>query len=132
VKHLVIGIVVGIVLACALILVLYLFAPALRNAAEIKTLYGVKILGCVDDTAFGKKKLFGCIDQFIVKLQNGRKKTLSFEQEIQMICANVALDCKKSGKNEVFLTSSTEDTLSKEIWKAIESKCEEKAHTTFF
>jgi len=126
VKHLIIGIVVGIVLACALIFALYLFAPALRNAAEVKTLYGVKILGCVDDTAFGKKKLFGCIDKFIVKLQNGRKKTLSFEQEVQMICANIALDCKQNGKNEVFFTSSTEEVLPKEVWKAIEDKCEEK------
>lgn len=126
VKHFVIGVVIGVVLACALIFALYLFAPALRNEAEVKTLYGVKILGCVNDADFQKKKLFGCIDKWIVKLQNGRKKALTFEQEVQMICANIALDCKKSGKNEVFLTSSAAEAIPETVQKNIVAKCEEK------
>ncbi len=125
-KHLFIGIIVGIILACGLIFVLYLFAPALRNSEEIKTLYGIKVIGLVHDNKFQKKKLFGFIDQFIEKLQNRRKKCLSYEQEIQIVCANILLDCKKNEIKEVFLTSSTSEDIPEEIRNAIAMKCEEK------
>ena len=125
-KHLFIGIIVGIILACGLIFVLYLFAPALRNSEEIKTLYGVKVIGIVHDNKFQKKRLFGFIDQFIEKLQNRRKKCLSYEQEIQVACANILLDCKKNKIQEAFLTSSAGKDISEEVRNAIAMKCEEK------
>ena len=125
-KHIVIGAIVGVILACGIIFVLYLFAAKLRNSEEIKTLYSIKVLGCVDGTKFQKKKLFGFVDAIIKKLENGNKKTLTYDQEIQMICANVVLDCQKQGTKEVFLTSSTEETLPKEVVEIIVSKCKEK------
>lgn len=128
-KHTIIGIVVGIVLACGLIFVLYLFAPALRSSEEVKTLYQVKVLGLINDEQFRKKKMFGFVDTIIYKLQNCRKKILNYEQELQMICANIALDCGKNGKKEVFLTSSTMEVLPEEIVRDIVKKCEEKEIT---
>ncbi|MBQ8279979.1 MAG: hypothetical protein IJZ23_09090 [Roseburia sp.] len=125
-KHAIIGVIVGAVLACGLIFACYLFAAALRSAEEVKTLYRVKVLGCVDDTAFQKKKVFGFVDGLIVKLQNIRKKKLSFEQEVQMICANIALDCRKNDRTEVVLTGSVMEKLPQEVVKAVIGKCEEK------
>lgn len=130
-KHTIIGVIVGAVLACGLIFAFYLFAAALRSAEEVKTLYRVKVLGCVDDTAFQKKKVFGFVDGLIVKLQNIRKKKLSFEQEVQMICANIALDCRKNDRTEVVLTGSVMEKLPQEVVKAVIEKCEEKGiHVT--
>lgn len=130
IKHFIIGIIVGIILACGLIFACYLFAPSLRSSEEIKTLYGVKVLGCINDSRFQKKKLFGFVDQFIVKLQNRRKKSLSYEQEIQLISANILLDCQKNGAQEVFLTSSAGESIPKEVLNAVSAKCEEKGiHT---
>ena len=126
VKHGVIGAIVGIVLACALIFALYLFAPALRNSEEIKTLYNVKVLGCVDTTAFEKKKLFGFVDAIIRKMEHGNKKSLSFEQEVQMISANILLDCKKNDRKEVFLTSTVGEVLPKEVVSAVIESCSKK------
>lgn len=125
-KHLVIGVIVGIVLACALIFALYLFAPALRSSEEIKTLYGINVIGRIDDTKFGKKKLFGFVDSLIVKLQNIRKKKLTFEQEVQMICANIALDCKNNAADKVFLTTSVSEQIPNEVQNAIVEKCAQK------
>lgn len=126
VKHLIMGVIIGIILACGFIFISYLFAPALRSEEEIKTLYGIKILGMVDDSALQKKKLFGGIDRFILKLQNKRKKNLSLEQEMQMICTNVFLDCQKKGVQEVFLTSSTGECIPEDVWNKIKAGCEEK------
>ena len=58
-------------------------------------------MGCVDTTAFEKKKLFGFVDAVIRKLERGNKKSLSFEQEVQMISANILLDCKKNDRKGV-------------------------------
>lgn len=126
VKHIVIGIIVGTVLACGIIFVLYLFAAALRSSEEVKTLYGIKVLGCVDDTDLCKKKLFGFVDKFIIRLQNRRKKVLNHEQEVQMICANIVLDCKKNDCKKIYLLSSSLEYISDIIIKAVEAKCEEK------
>ena len=125
-KHMLIGIFVGVILACALIFALYLFAVALRNSEEVKTLYNVKVLGRINDSEFEKKKLFGVVDALVVKLQNIGKKTLTYEQELQMICANIALDCHKNNRSEVVFSSSVEEKLSQEILRAIVEKCGEK------
>ena len=125
-KHIVIGIIAGAVLACGIIFVLYLFAASLRSSEEVKTLYGIKVLGCVDDAELCKKKLFGFVDKFIIRLQNRRKKTLSFEQEVQMICANILLDCQKKECKNIYLLSSSLEHISDTIIKAIVAKCEEK------
>ena len=126
VKHTIIGAVLGVVLGCAIIMVMYLFAAALRNGEEVKTLYRVKVLGNVDATAFEKKKLFGFVDGFILKLQNFRKTKLSFEQEVQMICANIVLDCQKNNKEKVVLASSVKEALPETVVKAITETCIEK------
>lgn len=125
-KHTIIGVIVGTVLACVLIFGLYLFAAALRSAEEIKPLYKVKVLGCVDDTVFYKKKVFGFVDSLIVKLQNYRRKKLTYEQEVQMICANIAMDCRKNDTQEIVLASSIMEKLPEEIVKSVTAKCEEK------
>ena len=125
-KHVIIGAVVGFILGCGMAFVFYLFAPALRSAEEIQTLYGVRVLGTIDDSEFQKKKLFAVVDKLIKKLQNGRKRTFTFEQEVQMVCAKIILDCKKNGQNEVVLTSSVAGRLPVEVVHAIVAKCEEK------
>jgi len=125
-KHAVIGVVVGIILGCAVIAVLYLFAAALRNGEEVKNLYGIKILGYVDDSAFRKKKLFGFVDSLIVKLENMGKKKLTFEQEVQMICANILLNCEKNEATEVFLASSAGEKIPEAVVKAIVDKCAQR------
>jgi len=126
VKHAVIGVIVGVVLACAWIFVSYLFAAALRNAEEVKALYQVAVIGTIDDSKYQKKKVFAFIDNLILKLQNCRKKKLTYEQELQMVGANVALDCAKAQKKEVLLTSSATENLPEAIVKDIVAKCEEK------
>lgn len=126
VKHAVIGVVVGVILACTIIFALYLFAAALRNGNEVKTLYNVKVLGNIDVSEFQKKKLFGFVDGIIVKLQNLRKVKLSYEQEIQMACANIVLDCQKNDRKEIVLTSSIGNKLPEMVVKTIIEKCEEK------
>lgn len=128
-KHLVIGVVVGIILGCVIIAVMYLFAAALRNGEEVKNLYGVAILGYVDDSAFQKKKLFAFVDELIIKFQNIRKKKLTFEQEVQLVSANIRLNCEKNGTTEVALVTSAAEGIPQAVMGAIVEKCAQRGIT---
>lgn len=125
IKHAVIGAIVGAVLGCAIILVLYVFSAKLRNSDEIKTLYHVKVLGQVEDPQ-KKKGVFSFVDKFIAKVQNGGKKELSYEQAVQMISANIAIDCKKNEQKKVYLTGSMLEEISAQVLDDIAKQCKEK------
>lgn len=126
IKHLIIGVLIGIILACCIIFVLYLFAAALRSDEEIKLLYDTRVLGCVDDSTFQKKKLFGFVDAFVLKVKNAGKKKLTFEQEIQMICSNILLSCEKNSSTEILLATSAMECIPKNVITAIVDRCAEK------
>lgn len=125
VKHAVIGFVVGIVLGCGIALALYLLSAKLRNSEEIKVLYQVKVLGDVANPQ-KKKKVFSFVDVLIEKMQNGSKKTLTYEQAVQMVCANIAIDCKKNEQKKVYLTGSMMEQMPEQVMSDITKKCEEK------
>lgn len=126
VKHGVIGAVIGVVLACIIIFVLYLFESSLRTVEEAKKLYKVKLLGTVDDTAFQKKRVFEFVDSFVRKLQANYKKRFTYNQELQMIGANIAIDCKKNNRTKIFLTSSLGEDIPTQIKTDIIKICTEK------
>lgn len=125
-KHGIIGVILGIVLACVIIFAQYFFAAALRSAEEVKKLYQIKVLGNINDSAFEKKKIFGFIDRLLLKLQNMGKKKLSYEQQLQMACANIAIDCKKNNTSEICLASSIGDYLPQAVVNDLVKKCKEK------
>ena len=125
VKHAVIGAIVGAVLGCAIILVLYVFSAKLRNSDEIKTLYHVKVLGQVENPQ-KKKGIFSFIDEFIAKVQSGGKKELSYEQAVQMICTNIAIDCKKKEQKKVYLAGSILEQIPEQVLEDIAKQCKEK------
>lgn len=129
VKHMVIGVLLGIILACVIVCVLYLFAAELRNSSEVKKLYQVKLLGTIDDAAFEKKKLFGFVDRMIIGLQKRGKKKFDYKQQLQMICANIALDCQKNSCKEICISSSMKEAVPQEVFADIIQGCEEKGLT---
>lgn len=125
VKHGVIGAIVGAVLGCAIILVLYVFSAKLRNSDEIKTLYHVKVLGQVENPQ-KKNGIFSFVDKLIAKVQSGGKRELSYEQAVQMICTNIAMDCKKKEQKKVYLTGSMVEQIPGELLEDIAKECKEK------
>ncbi|MBR5564892.1 MAG: hypothetical protein IKW08_01875 [Roseburia sp.] len=126
VKHAVIGAIVGAVLGCAMILVLYVFSAKLRNSDEIKNLYQVKVLGEVENPQ-KKKRIFSFIDEFIAKVQSGAPKGLFYyERQIQMICTNIAIACKKNEQQKVYLAGSMLQEIPEEILEDIVKQCAKK------
>lgn len=125
VKHAVIGFVVGVVLGCGMILARYLLSAKLRNSEEIKMLYQIKVLGNIENPQ-KRKRVFAFVDRLIDKVQKASKKTLTYEQAVQMVCANIAIDCKKNNKNKVCLTGSMLEKMPEKIINDIADICAKK------
>ena len=126
VKHGVIGAIVGAVLGCAIILVLYVFSAKLRKSDEIETLYHARVLGEVENPE-KKTGIFASIDEFIAKAPYGIENGLvDYDRQIEMVCANIAIDCKKNEQKKVYLTGSRIWEMPEEITQDIEARCKSK------
>ena len=55
---------------------------------------------------YRRKKTAAAVDTAIDKLNYGRKKYLSTQQQMQMVYSNILLTCKNSEINKVYLTGS--------------------------
>lgn len=120
---LILGAIIGLVLAIVWCMLRYLFAIKLRSEADIKTLYNVNILGYVRSKLDGKR---GAIDQQILKSRYHHAGELSLEEEIDLICANIRVACQTTNKNTVYLTGSTVSSVPNIVWDKLKEKCEEK------
>lgn len=125
-KAIVLGFLLGIIVACFIIVATYLVTPKLRMAEEIKILYDAKVLGNVTNASFGKKKLFAPIDKFVKKLENHHMEA-DYEQEIDMICSNIYIACKNSNVNDVYLSGTRVEKMPKKLVDDIVEKCGEKS-----
>ena len=126
VKHGVIGGIVGIILGAAIILVFYVFSAKLRKCDEIETLYHVRVLGEVENPE-KKTGIFAPIDKFIARAPYGIENGLvDYDSQIEMICANIAIDCKKNEQKKVYLTGSRIWEMPEEISDDIKRGCKSK------
>ncbi len=117
----VIGAVIGIVLAVLWILLAFLLTVKLRSESEVQSLYHVNILGSI---RLGKENP---IDRMILKARYHKAGTLTLEEEIHLICANIKVACKS--ENAVYLSGSVIDAMPKELVEQIVEECSDKGIT---
>ncbi len=104
-KYLIVGGVMGIFLVCAWIACKMVFTAKLQSPEEIRTLYGIRLLGEIS-ISDGKKRFLSVIDDKLRALKYRRRKSLSLEQQIKIVSANIALTCKQRNVDCVFVTGS--------------------------
>lgn len=124
IKHLVIGVILGVVLACVYIFAAYLMTPALRSEKEVKILYKTNVLGKVKTAP--KKRVFGFVDGWIHKLEHRRTKSLTFEEQLQMICSNIKVQSRQNNGERIYLSGSIMEQIPENILKQMTEKCQEK------
>lgn len=105
VKFVILGALAGMFLACAWIACKILFTAKLQNSEEIRSMYGVRLLGEVAVSS-EKKRFLSVIDKQILAVKNRRKKSLSVDKQIKVVSANIALSCKQQGIECVYMTGS--------------------------
>ena len=100
------GFLAGAIAALAISAFLYTISKNIHGEDEVKYLFGTNVFGVVDASEYGKKRLLSVIDRFLKRLKTGRKKYLSYEEQLQLICTNILIQCKNNGVEQIHLSGS--------------------------
>ena len=90
----------------------------------MKYLFGTTVFGVVDASAHGKKRLFSVVDRLLKRIKVGRKKCLSYETQLQLICTNILICCKNNGITKVHLSGSEMKKVPSVVLKTIRETLE--------
>lgn len=121
IKFVILGALVGMFLACAWIACKMLFTAKLQNSEEIRSMYGIRLLGEVAASS-EKKRFLSVIDKQILAVKNRKKKSLSVDKQIKVVSANIALSCKQQGIDCIYLTGSEYEKLDVSVLDKIKKE----------
>ncbi len=105
-KYMILGMMAGIFLVCVWIACKVIFASKLQTAEEIHSRYGLRLLGVFETSGNQKKRFLSGIDNLLFRLKNRRKKNLPVERQLEVISANIALSCRQSEIDSIYMTGS--------------------------
>lgn len=101
IKYAVVGLVLGAFVVCFVLMLLYMMGGKLRNTDNFTMEFGMPLLGVVRDSG-KKKKIFGFIDNWVVRLKEGSYASIGFEEQIKMAASNVqAAIARKSADGQM-------------------------------
>lgn len=100
------GFLAGAIAAFAIGAFLYTISKNIHGEDEVKYLFGSNVFGVVDASSKERKRLLAPIDRLFKRLKTGRKKSLSYEEQLQLICTNILIHCKNNGVEKVHLSGS--------------------------
>jgi len=125
VKQVLIGMILGAVLAIVYIFLMYLMTGKLRTAGETEKLYGTRLLGTIEETK-KKKKAFAAVDTLIWRLEHCRDKKLSVEERIELAVASIYIQCKKYNAQQVYVSGSKVAEIAPEVLQKLKEMLERK------
>lgn len=122
IKYAILGFLAGAFLACVWLVMEALFSARIQETEEISELYGLRMLGELQD-AKQRKRMFGFVDTLLLKWKNCNKKQISQEQRVRIASSNLELACKKAKISRIYVTGSEiekqDGKLTAEIWKSL-------------
>lgn len=125
IKYVILGALVGMFLACAWIACRMLFTARLQNAEELRSMYGIRILGGVSVSS-AKKRFLSVIDKKMLAVKNRKKKYLPLEKQIEVVAANIAISCKQAGIDCIYMTGSEYEKADAAVLEKIKKKLSEQ------
>lgn len=118
------GFLAGAIAAFACRAFLYTISKNIHGEDEVKYLFGTTVFGVVDASAHGKKRLLSVVDRLLKRIKVGRKKKLSYETQLQLICTNILIFCKNNGITKVHLSGSEMKKVPSVVLKTIRETLE--------
>ena len=116
VKYLLIGLILGLVVACGYVAVRYVMSSKLRTVGELESGFDFNVLGCV--TAQNKSKLF-----------RNSYDAYTNEEQVELIAANVKVLMERQGKQKLFLTGDSTTERCRDAVEQIAKSLNEKGLT---
>ena len=106
VKFAVIGLVLGAFLAAFVLVVIYLMSGRLQSTEQFREEFGMPLLGQITKNP-GKKRIFGFIDRWIQRMEEGAYADVTYEEQLRLAAANVkAAASKEQGLKKIMLTGT--------------------------
>lgn len=118
------GFLAGAIAAFAFRAFLYTISKNIHGEDEVKYLFGTTVFGVVDASAHGKKRLLSVVDRLLKRIKVGRRKKLSYETQLQLICTNILICCKNNGITKVHLSGSEMKKVPSVVLKTIRETLE--------
>lgn len=100
------GFLAGAIAAFAIRAFLYTISKNIHGEDEVKYLFGTNVFGVVDASSHGKKRLAAPVDRLFKRFKAGSKKSLTYEEQLQLVCTNILIQCKNNGVDKVHLSGS--------------------------
>lgn len=122
-KYVLLGAIFGVFLVVGWNIFVYLINGRLRNEDELEDNFGLHILGVIEDDQ-DKKKVFGFVDQFILKLWKGKRRQFTTEETLDMIAAGICISASKFESKKVFITGCNISDREKDYINKIKKKLE--------
>lgn len=106
VKFMLVGLVIGALLAGFLLMLFYLVSNKLQNTNRFEREYGIKLLGHIT-MELGCKRWFGFVDHWVYQLEEGAYANLSIDEQIGIVVANIkAVICENESLKKVMLVGT--------------------------
>ncbi len=100
-RFIILGLILGIILACGYIFIRYILAKNLRVKEDLEDTYHVPMLGYLPP--------------------DGKRQRFTREERMEMICAGIRVAIQKAGLKSVYLTGTAGDGESDQIMEQIEA-----------
>ena len=114
-KFVVIGLVLGAFLAAFVLVVIYLMSGKLQSTESFREEFGMPLLGQITK-APAKRRLFGFVDRWLQRLEEGEYADITYEEQLKMAAANLKTAVsREQGMRTVMLAG----TIAKEEAEAV-------------
>lgn len=103
IKYLLVGVILGIAAAVILIILGVLLRGTLENAEEFRNIFHISLFGQID--LYEKNGVLVSLWRRLIR----KRRTLTPDEEKQMVLANLTLFCRQNGITHLLLTGSLTD-----------------------
>lgn len=117
VKYAIVGLVLGAFLAAFVLVAIFLMSGRLESTDGFREEYGMPLLGQVTKQD-GKKRIFGFIDKWLVRLQEGAYADITYEEQVKIAAANLKAAAKEGDLKKIMLAG----TIAKEEAEAFRAE----------
>ena len=102
-KYIIIGAVLGLILAVIVIIIKYIASNAIRSTKEIEENFGLQILGSMEGNSPFYQKRKTKLDQWLRRKKNKTKDQLPAEEKAEVIATKIRIEAEKADLHNICL-----------------------------
>lgn len=106
-KYMILGLMAGLFLSCGYLVFKYSIDMKIYSKEDFNCYFQIPVLGVLS-MGEEKKKFAQIIDQYIIKIFEGKKDNVSYNEKIQMLCEGIKVDVRKNKIRKLYISGTVE------------------------